>query len=119
MSACSELRFVFQGELQQRVAASKIELGSDVGAVTVHGADADEQFVGDFFAALVRGHQLEHAPFRFGQGRQTSLLLGRGAVAATIQEIVGQYRCDIGVPRGDGFDACAPQELDADEFGST
>src|SRR2546427_4617175 len=28
-----------------------------------------------------------------------------GAVAATIQEIVGQYRCDIGVPRGDGFDA--------------
>ena len=96
-----QLRLVFKRELQQGVRAFEVEFVGDVGAVAIHGANADEEFVGDFLAGFVFSHQLEHAAFGFGQGRKPCRLLRLLAGAAAIEQKIGQQRRDVSLPGGD------------------
>ena len=57
-----ERGFVFERELQQRVAAVQVELGSDVGAVSFNCPVTDKKFGGNLFAGLVFSDQLQDAP---------------------------------------------------------
>ena len=62
-----QLAFMLQCEVQQRVRAFEVELVGYVCAVTVYGADADEEFVGNLLAALVLRDQLQQAALGVGQ----------------------------------------------------
>jgi hypothetical protein len=54
-SDLEELLLVFEGELDQRIAAVDVELGADVQAVALDRPHADEQLVGDLAALMVGG----------------------------------------------------------------
>ena len=57
-----ELGFVFVREPEEGVAAVQVELGGDVGAVSLDGPWTDEKFSGDLFAGLRFCNQVENPP---------------------------------------------------------
>ena len=78
-----KLRFVIEGEFDQRVAAFEFELLAGVGAVVFDRAVADEQLGGDLLAGLVPGDQFEDAPLGRRQVVEAGFLfnqLGRARV---------------------------------------
>ncbi len=69
------LRFMLDGELQQRVGSAQSELLADVGPVIVNRARVYEQLLGDLFARFVFGNHFEHTPL----GRRQLFQVGPGA----------------------------------------
>ena len=78
---------MLEREPQQRVAAGQAEFLADVRAVILNRAMADEEQLGDLFAGLVFGDQLQYAPLGWSQIVETGILLfKRGGPAAAIDE---------------------------------
>src|SRR5574341_1179965 len=86
---------MFEGELEQGVWAFEVKFEGDVGAVTVYGADADEEFVGNLVAGLVVGHQFQHAPLGVSQGAESGLLFRLVERAAAIEQVIGHPKAAL------------------------
>jgi len=78
----SEGGTIFEGELQQAVAAVQFQFAADVGPVRLHRARDDEQLRGDFPAGFIFGDELEYPAFRLGEVFQAGLVRGQRLGAA-------------------------------------
>src|SRR5580698_7840441 len=83
----SERRTIFEGKLQQAMAAVQVELGTDVGAVRLHCARTDKEFRANFAAGFFLGNKLENPTFSLGEVVEARLVRRQllGTIAAAHQ----------------------------------
>src|SRR6188508_2727261 len=77
----SNLRLVFEGELQEGARAGQFELFADVGSMRLDGAVADEEIGADLFVGLVLRHETQDASLGGCESGESLLLLFQGGGA--------------------------------------
>ena len=74
----SNLRLVFEGELQEGAGAGQFKLFADVSSMCFDRPVTDEKIGANLFVGLVLGYQTQDAPFRGCESRESLLLLLQG-----------------------------------------
>src|SRR5690349_4016919 len=79
--------------------AVKLELLADVGPVSLHGAVADEEFIGDLATGFVIRDQFQDAPLGRRKIFQLGFLLAeRGGATMAVEQKTGQRGTHIVLP---------------------
>lgn len=101
-----QFRFVFQSELEQRVAAAQFQLGANIRPVVINRPLADAERGGYLTAGLVLGDQLEDAALGRRQLVQAGLAARQvGDASGPREQVSGQGRADEVLSGGDRLDA--------------
>src|SRR5262249_23689012 len=91
----SELRFMLEGESEQRAVAGEVEFLADVAAMGLDGAMADEKLAGNFLVGFIFCDQAQNASFgRRKQCQAFFLFFQQGDALVTLHQELGNRRAE-------------------------